>query len=388
MNTEDSTIRLPPFTIDYKQLPRLFCFSLGAITALLISTLVFELRMATLTNQQNQNYGAALARMAAQQAVDATLNHDLVSLQVILQDVVANPGAVLATIHDVENNLLVQAGDAQAVQISGIPVEAHTTPITLHDSIAGYVTVTLRSADNHRGAVLGTVAIITLLLAAVAGLTLHEQRKKVFVRRVQTADDRQPDHESIDGEDEWDEDTAGSRQLLTIYARIRIFNRQALEQQLSAEAFEATMADLDHLVDDVLALYSGQRSVNDSGDGQALMGPDEYLLQFNQTPDDAEAPFRAICCSYLLIRLAGLLRPISLTLGAEISVHPAPMTTEPRLASELAIQQVLAEQVLLQKRLKLAELPEHPEHVRLEDFQNPFAALLERQYQQLKQVWS
>ena len=56
-----------------------------------------------------------LANLAAKRAVDATLNHDLVSLQqVVLQDVVDNPRTLLASIHDVENNLLVQAGSTQA----------------------------------------------------------------------------------------------------------------------------------------------------------------------------------------------------------------------------------------------------------------------------------
>ena len=60
------------------------------------------------------DYGQSLANLAAKRAVDATLNHDLVSLQVVLQDVVDNPRTLLASIHDVENNLLVQAGSTQA----------------------------------------------------------------------------------------------------------------------------------------------------------------------------------------------------------------------------------------------------------------------------------
>ena len=101
-------------------------------------------------DQQRQtyghDYGQALANVAAYQAQEATLDHDLLSLQIILEDISKNPAVIGATIHDVENNLVVQGGHnpdtrrgLDAAQILG----SYTAPITLHNSVAGYVTITM-----------------------------------------------------------------------------------------------------------------------------------------------------------------------------------------------------------------------------------------------------
>jgi len=116
------------------------CAGVLAITALAAGLTYWLLDR----NERNwtYEYGQALANLSAHRALDSTLNHDLVSLQVILSDVAENPSVINATIHDVENNLLVQAGRRNAN-----PGSNHfgnfSAPITLHNSIAGYVTITL-----------------------------------------------------------------------------------------------------------------------------------------------------------------------------------------------------------------------------------------------------
>ena len=79
---------------------------IGLLAGMLSSTYLQVQHQQTIVTKQDQHYGEALASLAARQAVDATLNHDLVSLQVILRDIAENPRIENATIHDVENRLL------------------------------------------------------------------------------------------------------------------------------------------------------------------------------------------------------------------------------------------------------------------------------------------
>jgi uncharacterized membrane protein affecting hemolysin expression len=366
--------------------------SLGAFCTLLVATLVFEHRIGTLVKQQSQDYGMALARMAAHQGVDATLNHDLVSMQVILQDVVANPGVLLATIHDVENNLLVQAGDALFTRTTDIPLDAYSAPITLHDSVAGYVTVTLAITNNHHRAVVATVGAIMLLLALIGILSLHEHRAQVFVRRPDrpSADgDRQIETEAGEQDPELEmseEEDNGS--AASVLARVRVLNFPALHRQLSADTFHTARNNLERLLDEVLALYGGRR--RDPAAEPALPGqPDDYLLQFEDRRDGGEAAFRAICSTYLLMQLAAQLLPFPFRLSAEI----IPLGSADGLSEastldteELLITQELAQQTLLQERLEFIDEPAPQESYQLKDFQQPFKALLDKQYQQLKRI--
>ncbi len=331
----------------------------------------------------------ALARMAAHQGIDATLNHDLVSMQIILQDVVANPGVVLATIHDVENNLLVQAGDALFTRTTDIPLDAYSAPITLHDSVAGYVTVTLATMNNHHRAVMTTVGGIMVLLALIGILSLHEHRAQVFVRRPRQplADDQEPSEpEALEPDFELDttpEEDAGS--TANVLARVRVLNFSALRRQLSADTFNAARTHLERLLDEVLALYGGRRRYPPAEAGAADQA-DEYLLQFDDGRDIGEAAFRAACGTHLLMQLAAQLRPFAFRLGVEIM--PLESTDDSLEVmvngEELLIARELADHTLLQERLEFHDdLPDRGSR-QLEDFQQPFKALLDKQYQQLK----
>src|SRR5690606_35432993 len=88
------------------------------------------------------HYGQVLAQSAARQAVEATLNQDLISLQAILQEVAQYPRVVGASIRNLENQLLVQSGHNPHQNISGKRYQ-FTAPIALHNNIAGYLQITL-----------------------------------------------------------------------------------------------------------------------------------------------------------------------------------------------------------------------------------------------------
>ena len=349
---------------------------------------MLEHRLVNLAEQQSQNYGTALARMAAQQSVDAALNHDLVSLQVILQDVAANPGVLLATMHDVTNNLLVQAGNAVFVRTTEEPVSTHTAPVTLHDSIAGYVTVTFAAPDTRHNIALITISVISLLLILIAALALYEVRGQVFVRRERACsiteevtpacDD--PAEESLQQSHDESPSEHMDDEPYRAFALLRV-DAAELRQQLTAEIFNATLESLDQLLDDVLALYNGRAIDRTSRAG-------EYLLQFDSTESCAEAAFRATCSLSLTMRLAAHLQPVNLTPGALIALDNTAMVDRHvcPVVGELLIEAEAAEEGVLDQRLVLSEAPDQRDHYYFENFQQPFAALLERQYQQLKKL--
>src|SRR5690606_18952723 len=95
-------------------------------------------------NQREQigHYGQVLANSAARQAVNATLQQDLVSLQAILLEVGQYPNVIGTTIHNVENKLLVQNGFKPNQEIIGKRYN-FSAPIALHNNVAGYLEVSL-----------------------------------------------------------------------------------------------------------------------------------------------------------------------------------------------------------------------------------------------------
>ena len=76
--------------------------------------------------------------MTARQAMDATLNHDRLSLQILLEDITQHQAIINAAIYDVENKLIVQAGEATNQQNQN-DIRHFSAPIALHDTIAGHV---------------------------------------------------------------------------------------------------------------------------------------------------------------------------------------------------------------------------------------------------------
>lgn len=171
------------FKFHVSQLPPLCSAALGILLSLLVVG-GFAWQQATHSNQVwAQMYGESLAAMTAKSAIDSTLNHDLVSLQVVLQDVVQSPKVVFATLHDVENNLLVQAGAAPSAHQMHT-VESYSAAIGFQESVAGYVSVHIDKTKPQEAlwwAYWGAVALALI----VAFLALLDASARVFERQEQ-----------------------------------------------------------------------------------------------------------------------------------------------------------------------------------------------------------
>ena len=238
-------------SLEINSIPPLAAFSAGIFFSTLLLSLIFLPRLNTHNQNTSTHYGNALAKMAANRATDATLNHDLVSLQVILKDVVANPNTTLATIHDVENNLLVQAGEHFSHTNKTLTFNA---PIVVHDSIAGYVSVTI---EEYR-LVSSLMMLVLLLLCTSLCLliwSLYDSKAVSYSLNIIDADNID---ETLNASSEkYQHIHQNALENSICYCHVYIHNINVLKQQLNELTLSQTLKELEEMMTDVLALYGG-----------------------------------------------------------------------------------------------------------------------------------
>lgn len=372
-------------------IPSLTAFCTGGIlVACLLAAILLPIAK-TINSQSIANYGNALASLAAQQAVDATFNHDLVRLQVILQDVVRNPNVNLAQIHDVENKLLVQAGDSLPTKAAQ---QVFTSPITLHHSIAGYVSVTVNEQPWSLAPAMMLVAALVGLLAALTAWSLTTSKaiewtrpEKLPIKRSGADSQREgyvsdsPDEDSNSFDDDDASDNTPIKipepELPCVYAVIHIKNLNVLQQQLNGTSFRETVARLEHIIRDVMALYGGHKFE---------LKDNYYILSFNTHDTRGEALFNASCGAYLILELAGILDKIPLDLAALVSANADDTTPEKLPFAGLILEAMAGAEELINRRIEFMELGTKDGRRVIANFKQPFNTLLENQHRQLAQI--
>jgi len=342
------------------------CFFGLFVGTALVAMLTFPVIKAMQTRHQ-QHYGQALASMAASQAIDASFNHDLVRLQVILQDIMENPSTQLATIHDVENKLLVQAGDSR----SAIDANASfTAPIVLQDSIAGYVTVSLTKEEDHPT----NRWIIFAFLALTAALLLAELYRQGSIELELNQQIQQPPPadtgEAGDAEQETED-------LPSVFSIIHIKNLAVLEQQLSGDNLRKTLNQVEQNIADVLALYNGTGYQRDDN---------QFRLSFLANDATNEALFRAACSAWLIVELSSIVNNIPLDLAAFVSANEEDLVPANLPIAGLVLETQAASDALICRRLKFVELGSEDGRKVVAGFEQPFQSLLEKQRTQLAQL--
>ncbi|MYM64252.1 hypothetical protein [Pseudomaricurvus sp. HS19] len=264
----------------------LFVAGLSALLCLLLSTSLSDQQHRARLDERSAHYGQALADLAAKQATDATLNHDLVSLQVTVSDVARNPDILSATIHDVENQLLVQAGTSPGSgDYSDRDYRSYSAPITLHDSVAGFVTITVdheRLYSETRESWL--LALLVLAIALMVSSALNLRRN--------SEDDSQPGADTSAANDESQLPTR-ERENVSVSLTLYCLNTDALRQQLSASLRQQLYSELETQLSGISSLYGGK----------VVFASEQGLeLQF-QGDDLGSTGFRAICAAQLLLCL-------------------------------------------------------------------------------------
>jgi uncharacterized membrane protein affecting hemolysin expression len=269
----------------------------GILLATIASAVVCQHLILESLHKRSAQYGQALADLAARQAIDATLNHDLVSLQVILSDVAENPDVANATIHDVENNLLVQAGrTASASRRQEIYHRHFTAPVTLHNSIAGYVTVSLdlASVAGVQIQLYWLFGFMAILLIALILSALYFGRSwnipLTMPRPTIPIVDSPPKPEQKRGEETPSPKPAFPRVELIV----QFHNLRELADQLDSKSFRSVSRRIEEQFRGILALYAGQLIQLDASQAR---------IAFPNPHSHSDAPFQAVCSARLLLTL-------------------------------------------------------------------------------------
>lgn len=263
----------------------LFLVSITAILTLALAQTINQQQNQTLLDQRTAHYGNSLAKLTAGQAANATLNSDLVSLQVGLENLIKNPHVLSATIHDVENQLLVQAGDSPTLgHYSSVNSRSFTAPITLHDSVAGYVAVTLDTQaiyDNQDNAWLIGLFAVCLMLTSFSLMTTPKPSPGPAPVAEPAQDNELPTHHHSSADD------------VPVVLLLRVLNIESLRKQINGSLRAKLFAELGKKIDGINMLYNGR-----------LEAASENWLSIRYSGDDiADASFRASCAALLLFRL-------------------------------------------------------------------------------------
>lgn len=327
-----------PFSHLYRAYPQL---SLCTLLIVLLGLLGSALSNYHSDRQQHENverYGKMVAQSAARQAVDATLNQDLISLQAIMQEVSQYPTVVGATIRNLENRLLVQSGHLPNQAIKGKRYY-FTAPIALHNNVAGYVQVTLEmprySVWQQQFLLIWLSAVGLALLIIWWSIQLQWWRNlrdklpsatrvmTTMIERIPTIPEAPPEPEPIVPE-------APIPPQVAVRLSVHITNMARLYQQLNSEGFATLLRRFEKQLQDVLTLYNGQR---------LLLTDDTLIIDFiGESHHDCS--FRALCSAILLRNLCARAPSPRLQVSAAVHEIAAPMLgTTQSLLRDFVMQQ-------------------------------------------------
>ncbi len=287
-------------------------------------------------DQRDQQYGQALANVAARRAVQSTINLDLVSLQVILQEITENPSVTNATIHDVENNLLVQATSiTQKNRRQAISRQTNfTAPINVHDNITGYVTVSVDfTNENSHQKIYGIFAFLALsliILNIALQKLLANIETKTSTSRTKASDNKLPIVDKLPQSEEKDLVQTSSildqnKKNPRIELIIQFQNLRTLYGQLNHRSFRSVIQRIEIQLRDLMALYSGELT---------LINADVARVTFRSN-ELTEAAFNAICSAHLVTTLNQKPESIHLSLCCFIVKREPDASTLKHLAFNL-----------------------------------------------------
>jgi len=339
-------------------------------------------------------YGQALANLSAHRALDSTLNHDLVSLQVILSDVAENPSVINATIHDVENNLLVQAGKRSNTSTQ---TGNFSAPITLHNSIAGYVTITLDldGQNPFGGQLMWLFGLLAATLIALALFYSYVTRAKIVSEQSQTVSLpilKSPAKHQPETDSDTDGDSATNH--FQTHLIVRLQNYSELSRQLNGKTFRDINHRLEQYLIGILALYGGHL---------VHAGETTLHIQLKSTDSDTDATFNGLCAALLLMKLNQQAANIPLHLSALLHDSESNSSILKRLPyafaeqddyrqllnkvpeNTLLAQKQLFEQAALAQRFNTSECSDADDLIQVVSVAQPYADLLEKQVLQLSQ---
>jgi len=250
-------------------------------------------------NDRSEILAKNLANLAAHQVLEGMVKHDLVSLQAVLAFFTQQNQVTRATIHDLDNTLLVQARSQNARQGTANRTDKDrnrdgnrersgnrdrewsvSSPITLQDSVAGYVTITF-IADSSLDFPL-TQYFILILCFSLVGFVIGGLWGGKLSKQVKAVGTVVAAGKSIHDDAGPPPQTEPSIFSATFYCS----NIEQLYHQLNSQRFESIFNRFQQLLRNVTSLYDGELK---GVEAQASI----WEIQFSGDKD--ETLFKAIC---------------------------------------------------------------------------------------------
>ena len=343
-----------------------FPVSGGLLLGLSLGILGVSLTLTFLPSQDyRQAYGRTLAELTARYSAEEVFYKDLVAQQSLLTELVNYPQVGLATIHDAQQKLKVQAGNTHLAQLP--TALTFSAPIQLHDRVSGYVRVTIVEPLNAKANIQASIIWAGSLLLLLAVWVILRSGAIHFQRTKKTA----PPHVEQAEQKLVEAPFTGQ----SAYAFIDIQNVRLLKQQLSVGVYNNTLARLEKIIHRVLASYNGTlRRVSDG----------KLELTFEEQHATDHALLEAICASHLVIELANTNHNIPLELGILVCTNKDDLDSgdEVKLPTDRVVLNITdSESATLQAHLNIAE-NSSPYKV-VSQFAATTVQRLEQQYQQL-----
>lgn len=321
----------------YRTYPQLSLCSV-LLLALGLMGATFYLYNADRNQQANiERYGQILASSTARQAVDATLNQDMVSLQAILQEVGQYPNVIGATLRNVDNKLLVQSGYRPNQAAQGKRYN-FTAPVALHNNVAGYLEVTLevpRRTVHDEFFLICWAASVTVCLLMI-WWSIHRRWWSALRDKIPSADqivtavvDKIPTIPEPEAPAESEPAAPAAPKQVSVRLSLHIVNLSKLYQQLNNEGFNGVVRRFEKQLQGLLSLYNGKRQ---------LLSDDTLLIDFSGE-EFHECSFRAVCCAQILMNMAARNPSPRLQLAAAIQ----PLTEPPQAGSCALVKEFLVQ---------------------------------------------
>jgi len=148
--------------------------------ALVIYAWVMGMQFKQAMQQQADALGQSLTTQTAQSATELLVSNDILSLNVLLNNLTKNPLVAHAAIYSVDNRILAESGTRPKQGLLGDAEGLYSTPITFQEVIAGHLRISLDMHQFEQPMTvslqsMGLISLILLLLTLTLSLRLGRQ---------------------------------------------------------------------------------------------------------------------------------------------------------------------------------------------------------------------
>ena len=261
----------------------------------LFGTLVWLLTQQQQQQQQRliDHYGNSIIQLSSQQLRLSLSNRNLIGLQSALDDLSQQQRVINAIVYDVNNQILVQAGNTSGQYTQ--PHKSLTTTIAIDNTVLGSLTLTLDThTPEQRGLALLTVLLFTATLLGGLHITASYQRRDTVLQTTSPQTTAAPATQQEQAKPRKAAQAAPSYPktptTYTILLVLHLQNLDKLYRQLNAETRQQALGQLQSTLKNILTLYSGE---------QIATAADSLIIKFDSS-DRKNAILNALCSAYLL----------------------------------------------------------------------------------------